>query len=70
MKIFAKDIKEKPEFTFEGDILKRLAANEENNTYLYGRYHPNGKLYGYELVNGVKHKQPDGNYVYTYPSSE
>lgn len=70
-KIKVTDIKDKIEFVSDGDILRRLESNEAANLYLYGRYwKDNGHLKGYELVRGVKRKQPDGSIVFTYPSSE
>lgn len=71
MKIFNTDIKDKRKFTFEGDTLvQKECVDEENHIYVYERYNPRGKMYGYEVVKGVKVKNPDGNYVYRYPSSE
>ena len=77
MKIFATDIKDKKEFNFEDSTLKQLEYCEESGRYLYGRYYRKdcrkewvGKLMGYEIVQPVKRKNPDGNYVYVYHSSE
>lgn len=70
-KIGYTDIKDKIEFSFEGDILRRLESNDAANLYLYGRFDKgDGHLKGYELVRGVKHKQSDGSEVFTYPSTE
>lgn len=62
------DISEQEEFNLEGDTLK-LEKSFDKKIYLYARYNNKGRLYGYELVKGVKTKNPDGNYVYRYPSS-
>lgn len=68
-KIFNKDIKERKEFAFEGDILKFTEYCEESGRYLYTRYNTNGVVVGYEVVQPIKKKNPDGNYVYVYPST-
>lgn len=71
MKIFSKDISEKKEFTFEGDTLKqKYCYDEDKHIYVYERYNHSGRLFGYELVRGVRRKQPNGEIVYVYPSSE
>lgn len=71
MKVYTTDISEKREFTFQGDTLKLdYCFDEEKRIYVYGRYNHSGRLYGYEVVRGVKHKNPDGNIVYIYPSLE
>lgn len=74
---FLTDIKNKIEFNFDTDKLIQLEYCEESGRYLYGRYfrkdcNPEsvGKLMGYEIVQPVKRKQPDGTTVYTYPSTE
>jgi len=70
-KIFRTDISEKKEFSFEGDTLKQKeCVDEENHIYVYERYNWKGRLYGYEVVKGVRKKQPSGDIVYVYPSSE
>lgn len=69
--IYAKDISEKKEFSFQGERLKQIrCANEEQHIYVYERYNRSGRLYAYEVVRGKKTKNPDGNIVYTYPTSE
>lgn len=70
MKIFSTDIKDKKVFNFENTTLTMI-KDYGNNFYLYERkYTDSGRLLGYELVRGVKKKNPDGNIVYVYPSSE
>ena len=75
--VFSKDIKERKEFVFQDTVLKQLEYCEETGRYLYGRYWQKdctpdfvGKLMGYEIVKPVKHKNPDGNIVLVYPSTE
>lgn len=77
MQIYSKDIKDKKEFNFDTTTHKQLDYNEQTGRYLYGRYYRSdcrdemiGRLMGYEVVQPVKRKQPDGTEVYIYPSSE
>lgn len=71
MKFKATDIKDKKEFTFEGDTLKQsYCAVPDKNIWVYERYNHLGRLIGYEVVKGVKVKNPDGQVVYKYPSTE
>lgn len=71
LKFNYKDIKEKKEFKFQCDTLKQLECSDvTKNIYVYERYNQSGRLFGYEVVKGVKHKNPDGSIVYSYPSSE
>ena len=74
MKVYSQDIKEKREFTFQGDLLKYKKHEPTTNKYLYERYYKasNGefRLLGYEVVIPVKHKNPDDSIVECYPSSE
>lgn len=71
MKVFRTDIRDKKEFSLEGDTLKqKYCYDEEKQIWVYERYNHNGRLYGYELVKGIKHKNPDGSLIYLYPSSE
>lgn len=72
-----KDIKDKKEFNAEDSSFKMLEYCEESGRYLYGRYFLKscrkekiGTLMGYEVIIPVKHKNPDGTIVYSYPSSE
>lgn len=69
--IYRIDISEKKEFTFDGDTLKqKYCYDEDKHIYVYERYNHRGRLFGYELVRGVRHKNPDGSIVYLYPCSE
>ena len=68
---YCKDISEKKEFSFDGDTLKqKYCYDEEKHIYVYERYNHNGRMIGYELVKGVKYKNPDCSIVYVYTSSE
>lgn len=69
MEIIRKDLSELAELSFEGDTLKKeKCLDAEKHVYLFAR-HSKGRLLGYELVKGIKVKNPDGNHVYAYPSS-
>lgn len=70
MEIIYKPIEERKEFTFCGDTLKQCEHNETTGLWLYERFSTKGRLVGYEVVKGKKHKNPDGTEVYTYPSTE
>ena len=74
MKIFKTDIKDKNEFNRIGYHYTKVYADDENHIYVFRMKHNDKKLempYSeYELVKGVKVKNPDGNYVYRYPSDE
>lgn len=65
IKIFAKDISELKEFEKYGATFTCIDYNPTHNTYLYER--SDG---GYEIVKPRKRKNPDGNFVYVYPSSD
>lgn len=71
MNIRCTDIKDKKEFKFQGDKLEQYKSYGDG-WWLYKRYNQynNFNFMGWELVKGVKGKQPDGKIVYTYPSSE
>lgn len=65
------DIKDKKEFTIQGDKLVQLEeVDPVNRIYVYGRYTSSGVLYAYEVVKGVRYKDSDGSIIYMYPSSE
>jgi hypothetical protein len=59
-----KDISEMKEFEKYGDLFRQVRHNPETGWWLYRR----GT--SYEVVKGVKHKNPDGTIVRTYPGSE
>ena len=71
MDVFCTDLSEKMEFD-------RLCYHYKN-IYFDDRLHlgiwrmtlkEDGKFLGYEVVKGVRHKQPDGSFVYYYPGDE
>ena len=73
-KIFYKDITEKKEFDRVGYHYTCIKSDNENHIYLYEMHHIDKELempyMEYELVKGVKKKNPDGNIVYAYPNDE
>lgn len=68
MRIIAKDISEMKEFTKYGDTFRQIRNNPETGWWLYERRGKDNR--SYEVVKGVKHKNPDGTIVYIYPSTE
>ena len=71
MKIEYNDIKDKKEFVFDGDLLiQKECVDEDNKIYVYERYYQGSFLYAYEVVRGIKRKNPSGRIIYKYPSSE
>lgn len=68
--IFIKDISELKEFDKFGDEFK-VVEEFGNHIYLYKRvFGPSRSFWCYELVKGKKHKNPDKEVVYSYPSSD
>ena len=64
------DISTLTEFKVGKDTLtKERCVDEERHMYLFKRTNSQGILIGYELVRGVRRKNPDGSIVYIYPSS-
>lgn len=69
-----KDISELKEFRKFDDLFRQEKCYG-NNVYLYSRAHNDegnpdfGKVYMWELVRGVYHKNPNGTEVHKYPSS-
>jgi len=77
MRLFATDIKDRKEFTFDDSTLVQKEYCEATGRYLYWRLFKTdcapekvGKLMGYEIVQPEKHKNPDGTYSNMYPCSE
>lgn len=69
MKIFYTDLKEKNNFEKFDEQFIKIFGNEEKHIYVYKRV-KNNSIESYEVIKGVKHMNPDGNYVFTYPSTE
>ena len=69
MKIFKTDISEKTEFNRIGYRYVRVWGDDENKVYVY-KIISEAPYYQFEVVKGKKTKNPDGNYVYVYPSDE
>ena len=69
MKIYHQELKENNNFEKFGEQFTKIFGNDEKHIYIYKR-NKNNKIFSYEVIKGVKHKNPDGNYVYAYPSSE
>lgn len=69
--IFRKGISERKEFFFDRDrfVFEEKMNLEGYDVYWYKRYNSIGQM-GSEMVIPVKKKQPDGSYVYVYPSTE
>ena len=67
-----KDISTLKEFNKNGYHYTCVKADVENNTYVYKMEHIGEPLpYSqYELVRGIKGKQPSGETFYYYPSDE
>lgn len=71
MIFFKDDIKDRLEFKKDGDILRQFKSYGDG-WWLYKRFnqYSNFNFMGWELVKGVRHKNPDGEIVFVYPSSE
>ena len=71
MEVKYKDISERTEFKFGEDTLKlSYCADEEKHIYVYERYNRDNRLYCYEVIRAIRHTNPDGSIVYSYPSTE
>ena len=68
-KIEYTDLKNLNDFEKYGDKFTKIYADDENHIYIYKRVSRYG-VAAFELVKGVKAKNPDGSIVYRYPSSE
>lgn len=70
MKSFKKkDLTEKFEFTRAGYHYVNICYNKENHKGIWELRRDN-KCFGFEVVKGLKTKNPDGSVVYVYPSDE
>lgn len=68
--IYSTDISEMKTFTKFGDIFTQIRNNPETGWWLYERTPKDGGRKHYEVVKGKKHKNPDDNVVFAYPSNE
>lgn len=70
--IYYTDIRNIKNFKKNGYNYTCVKADVENNTYVFKMEHIDKPLpyFQYELIIGVKRKQPDGETVYVYPSDE
>ena len=69
MEITSTDISKKKEFAFDGTKLIQMEYCESTGRYLYKRLFNNGRIFGWEVVQPTKVKNPTGEYVNTYPST-
>lgn len=67
MKIEAKDIKDTNTFKKFGATFSKVWSDDERHLYVFKR---TKHRTDYEVIKGVKTKNPDGSIVYRYPSSE
>lgn len=74
MKSFIKkDLTEKFEFTRAGYHYVNICYDRENHKGIWElrkTIDGQSRSFGFEVVKGLKTKNPDGNIVYVYPSSE
>ena len=69
--VFATDIRYKRVFTRIGCTYYQVYADHARHIYVYDIIrNEDGEHRGYEVIKGLKHKNPDGGIVYTYPSDE
>ena len=65
-----KDIKEQNEFSKYDERFTKVFSNDEKHIYVFRRERTDKPIVNYEVVKGVKYKNPDGNIVYIYPPSK
>lgn len=67
-----KDLKDIDSFEKFGELFKKICADDDNHIYVFRRekQRPDKMVVSYEVVRGVKYKNPNGSIVYHYPSSE
>lgn len=69
MEVFCRDISERLTFNRRGYNYKNIYLNNEKHTGIW-EVSLKGSFQGYEIIKGIKAKNPDGRIVYTYPSDE
>ena len=71
MSIAAKDISEKKSFSRCGYNYQCIYYNQDFHCGVWKMTNKNtGRFGGYEVIKGVKYRQPDGSIVYRYPGDE
>ncbi len=63
-------IEDRDEFTRDGYLYKKIQADDERHIYVYQMTDEDGNVVGYEVVKGVKARQPDGTLVWVYPNND
>lgn len=63
-------IEDRDEFTRICYRYKKIQTDDERHIYVYRMTDEDGSIVGYEVVKGIKQKQPDGTPVWVYPNDE
>ena len=66
-KIIPTDITTLTNFKKFGEVFTKIWGDDEQHVYVFKRI---GSSVSYEVIKAKKVKDPDGNIVFTYPSSE
>lgn len=67
------DLKEQNSFRKFDEDFSKIWSDDEHHIYVFKRvkkYESGKDSISYEVIKGIKRKNPDGTIVYTYPSSE
>lgn len=67
MEITKKDIRDLSSFKKWGATFTKVWSDDDRHLYVFKR---TGVRTDYEVIKGVKTKNPDGSIAYAYPSSE
>lgn len=70
--IFYVDLKDLDVYSSADYFWRKVYADDKKHIYLFQAVEPNGIVKDslYEMMQGVRKKQPDGSVVYTRPQSE
>lgn len=68
--IYRTDINSKKVFKRIGCTYYQVYADNDKHIYVYDIINPDGEHRGYEIIKGVKSKNPDDSIVYRYPTDE
>lgn len=69
--IKSKDISEKMRFSRIGYDYECVFYNQDFHCGVWRMTKKDsGRFGGYEVVKGIRHKQPDGSFVWSYPGDE